>query len=174
MDTDANMETIRITVNDLAHVCRVHPHETLLEVLRDRLGFTGTKEGCGNGQCGACTVLLDGDPVNACILLALQAKGKKITTIEGIGGREGLHPIQAAYVEEHAVQCGFCTPGMIMSTKALLDKNRDPDDADIRTALSGNACRCTGYTNIIAAVKRAAHQICAPDGPVTDSRREAD
>jgi len=127
-----------------------------LDVLREDLGLKGTKRGCDLGQCGACTVLLDGRPVLSCTLLSVQADGKKITTIEGIASEGKLHPLQEAFVAEGATQCGFCTPGMILSAKALLDRNSNPADDEIRLAISGNLCRCTGYTKIIRAVKNAA------------------
>ncbi|WZL75077.1 (2Fe-2S)-binding protein [Clostridiaceae bacterium 35-E11] len=147
---------MQIEVNGIQYKQLINTKDTLLEVLREKIGLKGTKEGCGSGHCGACTVLLDGKPVNSCMLLGVQADNKKIMTIEGMAIEGRLHPIQEAFVEEHAVQCGFCTPGMVMSSKALLDKNAAPSDEEIREALSGNACRCTGYTKIIKAVKRAA------------------
>ncbi len=153
---NARFMWIEMEVNGRFHKKLVEVNETLLDLLRENLGLKGTKEGCGSGQCGACTVLLDGRPVNACLLLAVQANHKKITTIEGVSPAGALHPIQEAFVEEHAIQCGFCTPGMILSAKALLERNTHCTDAEIREALSGNACRCTGYTKIIQAVKRAA------------------
>ena len=134
--------------------------DTLLELLRDRLGLTGTKEGCGNGNCGSCTVLMDGAPVNACLVLAQEAAGCAIVTIEGLGSGVGkdnrLHPIQAALVEHGGTQCGFCTPGIVLTAKALLDAIADPSDAQIRTAIAGNLCRCTGYDKIVKAVLDAA------------------
>jgi aerobic carbon-monoxide dehydrogenase small subunit len=151
-----NRVSIRIEVNDIPHVLDVESSAVLLDVLRDRLGLKGTKRGCDQGQCGACTVLLDGRPVSSCILLAVQADGKRITTIEGVAAPGRLHPLQEAFVSEGAVQCGFCTPGMILSAKALLDRNPNPSEDDIRGALSGNLCRCSGYVKIIQAVKKAA------------------
>ncbi len=148
--------SIRIEVNDIPYALDVEPSATLLDVLRDRLGLKGTKKGCDQGQCGTCTILLDGRPVSSCILLAVQADGKKITTIEGLSARGSLHPLQEAFVNEGAVQCGFCTPGMILSAKALLDRNPRPSEDEIRAALSGNLCRCSGYVKIIQAVKKAA------------------
>jgi carbon-monoxide dehydrogenase small subunit len=147
---------IRLTVNGADFHIPVKPWATLLEVLRDELGLTGTKEGCGVGECGACTVLMDGEAVNACMVLAGEANGKRITTIEGLAEGETLHPIQQAFVETGGMQCGFCTPGMILSAKALLDENKNPDEEEIRKALEGNFCRCTGYTKIIASVQAAA------------------
>jgi carbon-monoxide dehydrogenase small subunit len=129
----------------------------LIDVLRDRLGHTGTKEGCGEGECGACTVIVDGRSVNSCLFPALEVEGRSVMTIEGLQEDPSvLSPIQKAFVDHGAIQCGFCTPGMIMSVKALLDANPDPSEAEIREALVGNLCRCTGYVQIVEAVKRAA------------------
>lgn len=132
---------------------------TLLEFLREDLGLTGTKEGCGKGECGACTVLLDGAPVNSCLVLAYQADGRSVTTIEGLPQGSSLHPIQEAFVTEGAVQCGFCTPGMILVAKALLDTNPAPSREEIRRGISGNLCRCTGYAKIIKAIEVAAGEL---------------
>lgn len=132
---------------------------TLLQLLRDILELTGTKEGCGMGECGACTVLLDGKAINSCIFPAMEIDGKTVTTIEGMTDKEGsLHPIQKAFIENGAIQCGFCTPGMVLSAKALLDENPKPKEDEIRTAISGNLCRCTGYIQIIQAIKAASGQ----------------
>ena len=147
---------IVIEVNGVPFRLRVKTSALLLDVLREDLGMKGTKRGCDQGQCGACTVLLDGRPVLSCILLAVQADGKKITTIEGMAGEGKLHPLQDAFIAEGATQCGFCTPGMILSAKALLDQNSNPVDDEIRLAISGNLCRCTGYAKIIRAIKKAA------------------
>lgn len=144
--------TIRLTVNHKLHELSVECNETLLEVIREKLGLTGTKAGCHVGDCGSCTVILDGEPVNACLVLAVQAEGKDILTIEGLGTAERPHPIQQAFVEKGAIQCGYCTPGMILSAKNLLAKNPSPCEADVRTALSGNLCRCTGYQKIVEAI----------------------
>ena len=131
-----------------------------LDLLRDLMGLTGTKEGCGRGECGACTILLDGETVNACLLYAPKLQGRRVETIEGIAGRDGrLHPIQQAFLEEGAVQCGYCTPGMLLSAKALLSRNRHPSVAEIEEALSGNFCRCTGYVKIVKAVQRASEAL---------------
>ena len=128
-----------------------------LDLLRDRLGLTGTKEGCGRGECGACTILVDGRPVNACLLYAAKLAGRTVLTVEGLAGEDGaLHPLQEAFLEEGAVQCGYCTPGMLLSAKALLDRSPSPDPGEIEEALSGNLCRCTGYAKIVKAVERAA------------------
>jgi aerobic carbon-monoxide dehydrogenase small subunit len=151
--------SIGLEVNGVPHRVKVKTSALLLDVLRDELGLKGTKRGCDQGQCGACTVLLDGKPVLSCILLAVQADGKRVTTLEGIGLEEKLHPLQEAFIAEGAAQCGFCTPGMILSAKALLEQNPNPADEEIRRALSGNLCRCTGYAKIIRAIKKAARAI---------------
>jgi aerobic-type carbon monoxide dehydrogenase small subunit (CoxS/CutS family) len=147
---------IEITVNGRERSFDVPPNTLVLNLLRERLDLTGSKYGCGIGECGACTVLLDGEPVLGCMTLAVDCDGRNVETIEGLGDGEGLHPIQEAYLEEGAVQCGFCTPGFIMTTKALLHENPDPSEAEIREYLKGNACRCTGYVNIVKAVQSAA------------------
>jgi carbon-monoxide dehydrogenase small subunit len=140
------------TVNGQEHAVLVDPRDTLLDLLRDRIGLTGTKEGCGNGNCGTCTVLMDGAPINACLVLALEVTGHAIVTIEGLAGTDELHAIQRALVEAGGTQCGFCTPGIALSAKALLDDNPTPSEADIRHAIAGNLCRCTGYNKIIDAI----------------------
>ena len=144
---------IRLTVNDKDHEIAVAPNETLTDLLRNRLGLTGTKKGCELGDCGACTVILDGKPVNSCLVLAVQADGSQVSTIEGLENEAGLHPVQQAFVDQGGIQCGFCSPGMILSAQALLERNPNPDEGDIRRAISGNLCRCTGYQKIIDAVK---------------------
>jgi carbon-monoxide dehydrogenase small subunit len=131
---------------------------TLLEAIREKIGLTGTKDGCGIGECGTCTVLLDGKPIYSCLMLAVEADGKEILTIEGLATPEGLHPIQKAFIEHGAVQCGFCTPGMILSAKALLDENPNPTKEEIKEAISGNLCRCTGYQKIIEAIEEAGNR----------------
>lgn len=146
---------LRITVNGERYDLEVKPNRTLLDVLREDLGLTGTKKGCGSGKCGSCTVLLAGEPVNTCLILAPQVSGKEILTIEGLG-RQGPHPIQLAFAERGAIQCGYCTPGMILTAKALLDRNPRPDDLEIKAAISGNLCRCTGYNKIVEAIKACA------------------
>ena len=147
---------ITITVNGKQRRFDVEPHTLLLNLIRDEMDLTGTKYGCGIGECGACTVLLDGDAVLACMMLAVDADGRGVDTVEGLSDGDKLHPIQQAYLDEGAVQCGFCTPGFIMSTKALLDENPNPTEAEIREYLNGNICRCTGYVNIVKAVQSAA------------------
>ena len=132
----------------------IRDHWTLLHLIREELGYTGTKEGCGSGECGACTVIVDGEAVNSCLYLAAEIEGKQLTTIEGLAASDGtLHPIQKSFVEKGGIQCGFCSPGMILSAKALLDKTPNASDADIKEAIAGNLCRCTGYVQIIDSIK---------------------
>ncbi len=150
---------LEITVNGRPERLEIEPRQTLLEVLRDGLGLMGAKEGCGSGKCGACTVLLEGRPINSCILLAVQAQGAEVTTIEGLAKNGRPHPLQQAFVDKGAIQCGFCTPGMILTAKALLDKNPDPGPEEIEEHLSGNLCRCTGYSKIVEAVLSAAEEM---------------
>lgn len=149
-------QTIRLKVNGIQRTHEVEPRLLLVHYLRDVLGLTGTKVGCDTSQCGACTVHLDGITVKSCTVLAVQADGSSVTTIEGLGQNSKLHPMQQAFWENHGLQCGFCTPGMIMSAAGLLQENPDPTDHEIRHALEGNYCRCTGYQNIVAAIKHAA------------------
>lgn len=146
---------IHLIVNGEDYHILVNPNQVLMDVLREDLELTGTKEGCGLGKCGACTVLIDSRPVHSCLLLAIQADGCEITTIEGIGEKK-LHPLQESFVEKGAIQCGFCTPGMINTAKALLDENPDPSDAEIKQAIAGNLCRCTGYNKIVDAIHSCA------------------
>jgi len=153
IETSINGETVEF-------LCE--PQQTLLEVLRDELGRTGTKEGCGSGDCGACSVLLDGRLVCSCLILGVEASGHEITTIEGIASEDGLHPIQQKFLDHAALQCGICTPGFVIATKALLDKHPDPDEKTIRYWLAGNLCRCTGYDKIIRAVQDAARTLAHP------------
>jgi len=153
------METLNIKVNGRYYELQVKPWATLLDVIREELGLTGTKEGCGEGECGACTVIMDGKTVNSCIILAMEANNKEIITIEGLSDGERLHPIQEAFIEKGGMQCGFCTPGMILSTKILLDEHKRPTDEEIRKGLEGNFCRCTGYTKIFESVKAAAEKM---------------
>jgi carbon-monoxide dehydrogenase small subunit len=146
---------IALQVNGNEYEIAVHANRTLLEVLREDLRLTGTKEGCDDGVCGTCTVLLDGVPIRSCLCLALEAQGKVITTIEGLAEGDQLHPLQRAFVDHGAIQCGYCSPGMILTAKALLDGNPVPTDQDIKLAISGNFCRCTGYNKIVTAIKMA-------------------
>lgn len=146
---------ISLIVNDKTYEVAVNPNQTLVDLLRYQLKLTGTKKGCEVGDCGSCAVIMDGKPVNSCLVLAVQANGKTIVTIEGLETAEGLHPIQESFVEKGAIQCGFCSPGMILTAKSLLDKNPNPDERDIRMAISGNLCRCTGYQKIVEAIKDA-------------------
>ncbi len=150
---------IEITINGRKRQFDVEPNKLLLNLVRDELYLTGTKYGCGIGECGACTVHLDGEAVLACMVLAVDADGRSVTTIEGVADGGKLDPVQEAYIEEGAIQCGFCTPGFIMSTKALLKENPDPSEKEIREYLKGNYCRCTGYVNIINAVQSAARKM---------------
>ncbi|THB77916.1 MAG: (2Fe-2S)-binding protein [Desulfobacteraceae bacterium] len=143
---------ISVTINNEIYEIAVEPNQTLADLLRYDLGLTGTKKGCDTGDCGACTVILDGDVVNSCLVLAIQTDGSVVDTIEGLATEEGLHPIQEAFVEKGAIQCGYCSPGMIMSAKNLLDKNTNPTEQEIREGISGNLCRCTGYQKIIEAI----------------------
>jgi carbon-monoxide dehydrogenase small subunit len=150
---------VSLTVNGEEYETVVAPNQTLLEVLRDELYLTGTKEGCGEGACGTCTVLLDGKPVRSCLILAVEVQGREITTIEGLAPMGELHPVQRAFVEYGAIQCGFCAPGMILTTKALLDENPSPTEQEARRAISGNVCRCTGYAKIVEAMLKAAEMV---------------
>ena len=153
MNKQDDFHTISLRINNIPYEIAVASHHTLLWVLREQLNITGPKEACGIGECGACTILLDGKAVNSCLILAVEVDGANIITIEGLGGENALDPIQEAFIKFGAVQCGFCTPGMIMSTKYLLDRNNNPSEPEIREALAGNLCRCTGYAKIIQAVK---------------------
>jgi carbon-monoxide dehydrogenase small subunit len=150
---------IKLTVNGEEYNIFVEPKKTLIEVIRGNMGLTGTKEGCGRGDCGACTVLLNGKAVNSCLVLAVDANGQRVTTIEGLAQESALHPIQKAFVEQGAIQCGFCTPGMIMSAKALLEKRANPTESEIRAGIEGNLCRCTGYLKIVDAIKVSAEDM---------------
>ena len=141
-----------LRVNGVSYEVEIEPHRSLLSVLRTELGLTGSKEGCDDSECGACMVMLDGRPVNSCSFLALQAEGREVTTVEGLAGDGELHPLQTAFLEQGGVQCGFCTPGMLISAEALLRENPDPTEEEVRVALSGNLCRCTGYQGIAKAV----------------------
>jgi carbon-monoxide dehydrogenase small subunit len=147
--------SVRCTVNGTAETITSAPYRTLLEVVRDDLGLTGSKEGCGTGDCGACTMLVDGAPVSSCLMLVGQVEGRQIVTVEGLSSGETLHPMQAAFAAFGAVQCGYCIPGMIMSAVALLEDNPHPTDDEIRWGIAGNLCRCTGYTKIVEAIAAA-------------------
>jgi len=142
--------TLKVNGND--YKMTVDTRMTLIEAIRDEIGLTGTKEGCSVGECGTCTVLMDGKPIYSCIMLAVEAEGKEILTIEGLADSDDLHPIQKSFIDHGAVQCGFCTPGMILTAKALLDENPNPTEEDVRKAISGNLCRCTGYSKIVEAI----------------------
>ena len=149
----------KLIVNGHDYEVEIAPHETLADVLRKKLGLTGVRFSCGRGECGACTVLLEGKPVPSCMILAMQAEGKEIVTIEGLGTKDNLHPIQQAFIDEHGFQCGFCTPGFILSAKALLDVNPEPTPSEVAVALSGHICRCGSYPQIIRSVLRAAGKL---------------
>ena len=150
--------TLNFSVNKRPVEIVIEPHVTLLQVLRDTLDLTGAKEGCGTGDCGACTVLINGVPINSCLMLAVEAEGQEVTTVEGLADGE-LHPVQKAFIAQGGVQCGFCTPGMLMSSTALLARDPQPTEGEIREALSGNLCRCTGYDKIVRAVQAAAEEM---------------
>ena len=150
---------LHLTVNKQPVELAIEPHLTLTEVLRESLGLTGTKEGCGTGDCGACSVLVNGDPVCSCLMLAIEAEGKDVTTVEGLATEEALHPVQKAFIDHGGVQCGFCTPGILMSSVALLTRTPKPTETEIREALTGNLCRCTGYDKIVRAVQAAAEEM---------------
>ena len=156
---------ITVTVNGTPRQVEVEPRRLLVHFLRDELGLTGTHIGCETGQCGACTILLDGQAVKSCTVLAVQADGQAVTTIEGLAPRGMLHPVQQAFWEEHGLQCGYCTPGMVLSVVALLGEDPDPDEATIRHALEGNLCRCTGYHNVVTSVRAAAAKLAAGAEP---------
>jgi aerobic carbon-monoxide dehydrogenase small subunit len=155
MQKEISKAVLRMTVNGKPMEVRVNPTWTLLRVLRDELNLTGTKKGCEQGDCGACTIILDGKAVNACLVLALQAEGKAIETIEGLGTPENLHPLQKSFIKHGAVQCGFCSPGMLLSAKALLGSHPHPTVGEIKWGISGNLCRCTGYVKIVKAIQEA-------------------
>jgi carbon-monoxide dehydrogenase small subunit len=152
-------QILNLTVNGKAHQVLINPNKTLSQVLREDLGLTGTKQGCGVGDCGSCTVLLDGQTVNSCLVLGLSTEGREVHTIESLAKGNELHPIQDAFVQAGAIQCGFCSPGMILSAKALLDKNQSPTEDEIRQGLAGNLCRCTGYQKIVDAVMNASQKM---------------
>ena len=150
------MTTITLNVNDQNYEVEVAPYNTLRDVLREKLGFTDVKNGCSEGECGSCTVLVDSKPVASCLMLAAQAQDKRITTARGLATGGKLHPLQGKFIEYGAVQCGYCTPGMLLVAQALLDKNPNPTEEEVRTAISGNICRCTGYQQIVEAIMAAA------------------
>ncbi|MBW1779649.1 MAG: (2Fe-2S)-binding protein [Deltaproteobacteria bacterium] len=154
---------IRLSVNDTDYEIAVRPNQTLADVIREEIGLIGTKKGCEVGECGTCTVILNGRPVNSCLILAVQANGGNVLTIEGLETDQGLHPIQQAFVDKGAIQCGFCTSGMILSAKSLLDQNPKADEAEIRTAISGNLCRCTGYQKIVEAIRSVRNRARSTD-----------
>ena len=154
---------LRFTINGQDKSLDIEPGISALELIRDYLRLKGTKEGCGIGECGACTIVVDGKAVNACLMFAAQLEGCEVMTVEGLERDETLHPIQQAFADHHAVQCGFCTPGILMSTQALLQENPNPEREQIVSALAGNLCRCTGYQSIIAGVEAAAHKCCKDD-----------
>ena len=162
-DTQTQRIQVTTTVNGSRRTGEVEPRTLLVHFLRDSLHLTGTHTGCETGQCGACTIHLDGKAVKSCMVLAAQVEGREVTTIEGVAPKGTLHPVQQAFWEEHGLQCGFCTPGVIMSTLALLEENANPDDETIRHALEGNICRCTGYHNIVKSVKSAAERLARGD-----------
>lgn len=150
---------VTATINGVETAFLCEPRQTLLEVLREELGLMGTKEGCGNGNCGACTVIMEGRTVNSCLVLAAEAQGKTVVTVEGLAQPGRLHPLQQAFIQNVGFQCGFCTPGFLMSARAFLDHNPQPGEPEIRRAIAGNLCRCTGYEKIVAAVQQAALEL---------------
>ena len=161
-ETKPKTHAITVTVNGEEHSLEVEPRLLLVHLLREKLGLTGTHVGCDTTSCGACTVLLDGTPIKSCTFLAVQANGRSVTTVEGLAQNGTLHPVQQGFKEEHGLQCGFCTPGMLLVSSALLAENPDPSEEEIRWAISGNICRCTGYQNIVKAVQWAANKMKEP------------
>jgi len=155
------LTSVKLDINGISYDVAVEPRWTLLYVLRERLGLTGTQYACGNGECGNCTILLNGKPVLSCLVLAIECEGKKITTIEGLAKGGTLHPIQQAFIDNHAIACGHCTPAMVLVAYALLQSNPDPSEEDIKKAISGTLCRCTGYTKIIKSIKACAEKMQA-------------
>ncbi len=151
--------SITLNVNEKDYTIEVKPHWTLLQVIRNQIGLTGTKYGCGTGECGACTVIIDGKPMTSCLVLAPQAEGKKILTIEGLAKEGELHPLQKTFIEQGAIQCGYCIPGMILTAKSFLDKNPSPTEDEVRKAIDGNLCRCTGYVKQVKAILLAAKRM---------------
>jgi len=161
MEVVATKKTVKLIINGKEHALEVGTNETLVEVLRERLRLTGTKIGCNRGECGACTVLIDGEAILSCLTLAIECEGKEILTIEGLEDPKTgeLDPIQEAFVENFGIQCGFCTPGMVMSAKALLDRNPNPSETEVKEGIQGNLCRCTGYTQIVESILAAAEKM---------------
>jgi carbon-monoxide dehydrogenase small subunit len=161
MEVVATKKTVKLVVNGKEHALEVSTNETLVEVLRERLRLTGTKTGCNRGECGACTVLIDGEAILSCLTLAIECEGREISTIEGLEDPKTgeLDPIQEAFVENFGIQCGFCTPGMVMSAKALLDKNPNPSEEEVKEGIQGNLCRCTGYTQIVESILAASEKM---------------
>lgn len=159
-----SLHSITMTVNGVRERLDIPANMTLLQMLREKLALTGTKNGCEAGECGACTVLVDGEPVNSCMMLAVEVDGREVLTVEGLSPGDQLSPLQEAFIEHNAVQCGFCTPGMLMSARALLERNPHPSELEIKEALVGNLCRCTGYVRIIDAVRTAADRDAAAEG----------
>ncbi len=169
------MKTIKFVLNGKSHEMSVRPWKSLLELIREDLGLTGTKEGCGQGECGACTVIMNGKTVNSCLVPAVEADLSEILTIEGVAEGEKLHPLQETFIEHGGMQCGFCTSGMIMSAKALLDKNPSAEEGEIREAVAGNFCRCTGYVKIIESIQAASERLSAQsksESPVSSTGQE--
>lgn len=167
MPEQIEKRSVSISVNGVSHQRLVDPRLSLADFLREELNFTGTHIGCEHGVCGACTILVEGDAVRACLMLAVQASGKSIATVEGLAEQDNLHPIQIAFRNNHALQCGFCTSGMMMSIISFLEENPDPDEREVREAISGNICRCTGYQGIVAATLEAA-AVMRGDGPKSE------
>lgn len=170
-----NGKQIGFVLNGEAFELTVEPGESLLEMIRDDLGLTGTKEGCGHGECGACTVLMGGKAVNSCLIPAAEAEGQEITTIEGLADGNHLHPLQSEFINHGGMQCGFCTPGMILSAKALLDRNPNPTETEVKEAIAGNFCRCTGYVKIVESIMAAAQTLpdrSVPDKPAAPKKHE--
>jgi aerobic carbon-monoxide dehydrogenase small subunit len=164
-------QIIHLSINGEEHDVLARPGESLLDVLRERLYLTGTKKGCNEGDCGACTVIIDGRPVNACLVLAVEAVGQTIMTIEGLANGSKLHPLQEAFLKYGGFQCGFCTPGMLMSAKSLLEQNPDPTDEEIKQGISGNLCRCTGYVKIVESIREAARGMRGEEKKPSHKRR---
>lgn len=167
--TTAKTQPLTLEVNGREVSGEVQPRMLLVQFLRDELGLTGTHIGCDTTNCGACTVLLDGIPVKSCTMFAVQARGRELTTVEGLSANGDLHPLQTGFHEEHGLQCGFCTPGMLMTGYALLEENPDPTEEEIRRAISGNLCRCTGYQNIVASIRWAAREMAGGTGEGTEA-----